>query len=124
MNLPSQVVTRNHTVNSFLSLMGFRLCNLIKEENELCRDLQFMERRVEEWNKPLANTRAVKSAANPSRSSALTHADLSEFQKFLTLSGGHTGGWDEQDHVLFLRERRKYHGKQKFLDAVECLLPG
>lgn len=97
----------------------------MKEENEYSRDLQFMERRVEEWSNPV-KARTVKTATcsgyRPTENE--THDASSEFRKFLTTSGGHTGGWDEQDHLLFLRERRKYNGRQKFLQIVHSLLPG
>lgn len=93
----------------------------MKEENEYCRDLQFMERRVEEWGNP-GKARAVKTAVCY-RASGNEDAS-SEFRKFLTSSGGHTGGWEEQDHLLFLRERRKFNGRQKFIQIVHSLLPG
>lgn len=103
----------------------FRLCALMKEENEMSKELQSIERRVEEWGKPL-NARIFKPVVNSMYRSQSQEDDdpTGEFQKFVSSSGGHCGGWEEQDHLLFLRERRKYNGKPKFISVVHCLLPG
>lgn len=83
-----------------------------------------MERRVEEWGKPL-NARIFKPIVNSLYRIQSQEEDdpAGEFQKFVSSSGGHCGGWEEQDHLLFLRERRKCNGKPKFISAVHCLLP-
>ncbi|KAL0278253.1 UNVERIFIED_CONTAM: hypothetical protein PYX00_000120 [Menopon gallinae] len=101
------------------------MCSLLKEEGELNKELQLTERRVEDWGKPLNSkifkpviTTAFKIHAQEDKNDPLT-----EFRKFLQSSGGHYGGWEEQDHLLFLRERRKYGGKPKFLSAVHSILP-
>jgi hypothetical protein len=50
------------------------------------------------------------------------------FQRFLQDTGGHTGGWNEEDHLLFLRFRNKHHSKHKedvtFLSSLKQHLPG
>lgn len=97
----------------------------MKEEHELNKELQLMERRVEDWGKPL-NARIFKPIVNSLYRTQSQEEDdpAGEFQKFVSSSGGHCGGWEEQDHLLFLRERRKCNGKPKFMSVVHCLLPG
>jgi hypothetical protein len=50
--------------------------------------------------------------------------EVSAFQRFLQDSGGHTGGWDEEDHLLFLHLRNKHKGKITFLNLLKQHLPG
>lgn len=46
------------------------------------------------------------------------------FQRFLQETGGHTGGWAEEDHLLFLHLRKKHKGKITFLNLLKEQLPG
>lgn len=99
--------------------------SLVREEQDIAKELHGLDRRIEDWGKPL-NARIFKPVTNSAYRQCQHQDDdpASEFQKFLINSGGHTGGWEEQDHLLFLRERRKFNGKKKFLSSVQILLPG
>lgn len=46
------------------------------------------------------------------------------YQRFLQETGGHTGGWAEEDHLLFLHLRKKYKGNITFLNLLKERLPG
>ena len=41
-------------------------------------------------------------------------------QKFLVAGGGHSGGWDDYDHQVFLKVKTHYHSEQDGL--IEALL--
>ncbi|XP_071455678.1 coiled-coil domain-containing protein 112-like isoform X2 [Hetaerina americana] len=50
--------------------------------------------------------------------------EVVQFEKFLLNHGGHFGGWEEDDHLLFLQLRQKYRQKPLFMKAVQSRLPG
>jgi hypothetical protein len=51
--------------------------------------------------------------------------DIEIFEKFVE-HNGHCGGWNEHDHLLFLRLKSKYHkqNEAKFFSALLGQLPG
>lgn len=50
--------------------------------------------------------------------------DIEEFER-LVEGRGHTGGWEEADHLLFLRLRRQRpRGGTSFFSSLQAQLPG
>ena len=45
------------------------------------------------------------------------------WQKFLQSTGGHTGGWDEYDHQIYLRTHVKHHDAGGLLEDLAHQLP-
>ncbi|KAG8227015.1 hypothetical protein J437_LFUL000321 [Ladona fulva] len=50
--------------------------------------------------------------------------DIACFDKFLLEHGGHFGGWDEEDHLLYLQYRKKFKTKSHFVENLQIRLPG
>ncbi|KAK6617309.1 hypothetical protein RUM44_005640 [Polyplax serrata] len=99
------------------------LAEMAEDELKLSKDIKFLEKRMVDWSKT-----APPQLFKPPKQSAYRVQDqmnnpTHEFQKFLQSSGGHCGGWLEHDHLIFLRERRKFKKKDKFLEAVHNCLP-
>lgn len=71
-----------------------------------------MEKKIGLW----ASTGAAGSKAAPARPAkvCLPEAlppEVKELERFLLLTGGRLGGWDQYDHEVFLRERAKRSGR-------------
>ncbi|XP_046403478.1 coiled-coil domain-containing protein 112-like [Ischnura elegans] len=49
--------------------------------------------------------------------------EIVKFENYLTNNGGHFGGWDEEDHLVFVQIRQKYRQKLLFVKAVQNRFP-
>ncbi|KAJ9575979.1 hypothetical protein L9F63_007168, partial [Diploptera punctata] len=100
---------------------------LSEEESILTDEIMFLESKTDEWNQPINNSvlkPVVKSISKSYISNTdNTRKEILEFQKFLQDHGGHTGGWSEEDHLLFLRLRNKSKGKITFLSLLRQHFP-
>ncbi|KAJ9580580.1 hypothetical protein L9F63_024241, partial [Diploptera punctata] len=100
---------------------------LSEEESILTDEIMFLESKTDEWNQPINNSvlkPVVKSISKSYISNTdNTRKEILEFQKFLQDHGGHTGGWSEEDHILFLRLRNKSKGKITFLSSLRQHFP-
>ncbi|XP_055694689.1 coiled-coil domain-containing protein 112-like [Lutzomyia longipalpis] len=53
------------------------------------------------------------------------YKDVKAFDQFLKDFGGHTGGWEDEQHVIFIKYKTKYHKNiQKITEILLELIPG
>lgn len=53
------------------------------------------------------------------------YVEVKTFDRFLTKSGGHTGGWGEEEHSIFLGLKSKYKDNLKRIEeCMRQILPG
>lgn len=53
------------------------------------------------------------------------YRDVRKFDQFLEDYGGHTGGWGEEQHMIFMRNKTKYQGNLKRItENLMDLVPG
>ena len=103
---------------------NFRLLKVLDDETVLYNDIKAVEKKLQEWEKPVNTQLFKQSRPNTYKIQNRNKNPSNEFQNFLLHNGGHAGGWLEHDHLLFLRERKKYKDKEKFLDSLQHILPG
>ncbi|XP_047117457.1 coiled-coil domain-containing protein 112-like [Schistocerca piceifrons] len=99
---------------------------LVEEEEKLWNELQDADLKIDEWSKPLDIPHvhaASKVTSMLSIPGSGVQPEVRAFHKFLAKTGGHSGGWDEDDHLAFLRIRTKHQGKQAFMEEVHDLMP-
>nr|CAD7599049.1 unnamed protein product [Timema genevievae] len=103
---------------------------LMAEESSLTASLQGLERKLDEWSRPVSYNNlqpppplarvapATITAANEDMAQ-----EVVDFQNFLQETGGHTNGWEDQDHLQFLKIYRQHRGKPSLLQALASSLP-
>ncbi|KAJ8380985.1 hypothetical protein SKAU_G00017630 [Synaphobranchus kaupii] len=91
--------------------------DLLKKEYTCWQEVCALEKKIGVW--ALAGTTGSKiPPAHPAKvclTKALDGAlppEVNELERFLLLTGGRQGGWDQYDHEVFLKERAKKSGKQ------------
>uniref|UniRef100_A0A1I8GMH9 Fatty acid hydroxylase domain-containing protein n=2 Tax=Macrostomum lignano TaxID=282301 RepID=A0A1I8GMH9_9PLAT len=92
---------------------------LTNEERLLAQEVTALDKRIDAWKVEDAAA-SVKPKAVPSGAAApaTTRTDIAdalppevaEFERYLTQTGGHTGGWEDVDHRAFLRARQRFEG--------------
>nr|CAD7579295.1 unnamed protein product [Timema californicum] len=100
------------------------------EESSLTASLQGLERKLEEWSRPVSYTNlqpppplARVAPATITAAYEDMAQEVVDFQNFLQETGGHTNGWEEQDHLQFLKICRQHSGKPSLLQALASSLP-
>ncbi|XP_066994915.2 coiled-coil domain-containing protein 112 [Anabrus simplex] len=104
------------------------ILKLAFQENALWDHVETVAQKIDEWSIPVKVSSFRPHSQSWSRpgSSYMGNArsvEVMDFQNFLNSSGGYTGGWDEDDHLLFLRLRRKYTDRNEFLGALQQEMP-
>ncbi|XP_069672123.1 coiled-coil domain-containing protein 112-like isoform X2 [Periplaneta americana] len=122
----SKVFELEKKIRTFNEASDNRFQKLIEEEWALSNEIQMLEHKYN-WSQDI-NTSMLKPPVRSSSKSYTSNNDntreeVSAFQNFLRETGGHTGGWDEDDHLLFLRFRNKHKGKVTFLSSLKQQLP-
>ncbi|XP_074650032.1 coiled-coil domain-containing protein 112-like [Tubulanus polymorphus] len=115
------------SVTQFKEQQRLRYDELMTDERTTALEVSALEKRIETWSilpvpeplktnrsKPLTSARDVTKDLPPA---------VAAFEKFLSQTGGHKGGWDEYDHQTFLKFRNKYKGKPIFLKELIPALP-
>ncbi|PSN46342.1 hypothetical protein C0J52_15212 [Blattella germanica] len=97
------------------------LQKLSEDELLLTEEMKCLENKINDWNQPIAPS-ILKPAVRSVSKSYISNTDNSR-QKFLEDHGGHTGGWSDEDHMLFLRLRNKSKRKLTFLSLLSQHLP-
>nr|CAD7412825.1 unnamed protein product [Timema poppensis] len=107
-----------------------RYAELIAEESSLTASLQGLERKLEEWSRPVSYTNlqqppplARAAPATITTANEDMAQEVVDFQNFLQETGGHTNGWEDQDHLQFLKICRQHSGKPSLLQALASSLP-
>ncbi|CAG5122460.1 unnamed protein product, partial [Candidula unifasciata] len=127
--LKSMMEEIEEAIHSFKEQHRIKYDDLMRSEKTLYLELQQLERKFEAWNQATRTDNVASQAASSKIPTIVS--DISKdlppevvaFDKFVQQSGGHQGGWDEQDHQTFLRYRNMYKGRIVFLDHVKPLLP-
>ncbi|BFZ01541.1 hypothetical protein BsWGS_04580 [Bradybaena similaris] len=127
--LKSMMEEIEEAIHSFKEQHRIKYDDMMRSEKTLHLELQQLERKFEAWNQA-SKTDNVAPQAVSSKLPTIAR-DISKdlppevvaFDKFVQQSGGHQGGWDEQDHQTFLRYRNMYKGRIVFLDHVTPMLP-
>ncbi|XP_035291665.1 coiled-coil domain-containing protein 112 [Anguilla anguilla] len=88
---------------------------LLKREYTCWQEVCTLEKKIGAW--ALAGASGSKAPLAPPAHAAkvcLPNAlppEVNELERFLLLTGGRQGGWDQYDHEVFLRERGKRSGR-------------
>ncbi|CAB3383424.1 Hypothetical predicted protein [Cloeon dipterum] len=99
---------------------------LKNEEKTLFDEVCLAQQRIEDYSKydslPTSHYKFVNAKVTKQMKNFNTakDEDIQNFEKFLEIHG-HCGGWDEQDHLLFLRARKKLT-KQKDHEKLYSML--
>nr|CAD7261649.1 unnamed protein product [Timema shepardi] len=117
-------------ITLFKKTSSQRYAELMAEESSLTASLQGLERKLEEWSRPVSYTNLQPppplARAAPATITA-AYEDMAQevvdFQNFLQETGGHTNGWEDQDHLQFLKICRQHSGKPSLLQALASSLP-
>lgn len=107
----------------------FFLCSLlryeqlVKEEKTAINELSVFERKVELW--ALGSSITAKVLKLPSIRVSVDKIlenhlpeEVVEFERFLQLTGGWQGGWDDYDHQNFLKVWKKHKGRLSYVDEA------
>ncbi|XP_070542231.1 coiled-coil domain-containing protein 112-like isoform X2 [Ptychodera flava] len=104
--------------------------SLMREELTAMQEITALEKRFETWSQvpAIAVDGKTTSRSKPLSSARSVTADLppevAAFERFLTQTGGHRGGWDEYDHQTFLKFRNRHKGRSAFINTAYNALPG
>ncbi|GLG98727.1 Uncharacterized protein GBIM_05325 [Gryllus bimaculatus] len=107
-------------------MCGKQITFLRHQEQELQVHVTSVSNKIDEWSKPIkvdAVLPSVHQTAVLFNSGSNYNENISSFQKFLQIHGGHTGGWDEGDHITFIRLLRKYPNKQMLYTHLQEEFP-
>lgn len=99
--------------------------DLLREERTSLQEVTAMEKKFESWSQlpaPATAAADVKKAAGAVTVS-LPPA-VAAFERFLAQTGGHSGGWDDYDHQLFLKLKSKHKNHEVFMRAAGSGIPG
>ncbi|PNF30779.1 hypothetical protein B7P43_G06189 [Cryptotermes secundus] len=114
-------------IRTFSETSDKRFGKLLEEECTLTHDLNNLENKYVDWSQAVKPS-LLKLPVRTVSKSYISNTDnikeeVSTFQTFLQNTGGHTGGWGEEDHCLFLHLRNKHKGKASFLRSLKQHLP-
>nr|CAI9711130.1 unnamed protein product [Rangifer tarandus platyrhynchus] len=118
-----------NAINTFKEEQRLIYEELIKEEKTTNNELSAISRKLDTWalgdpgTEKAFRAASAKVPADRVTPSALPEA-VAEFERFLQLTGGRQGGWDDYDHQNFVKTRNKHKGKPAFMGEVLEHLPG
>jgi len=132
--LRSKMVDIEASVSQFKAKQKTVYDDLNRNELQCVNEIASMEKKMIAWEQRQqrpASARGGGSAASTRLFPADVDANIDlppaviAFEKFQRQSGGVCGGWNEEDHAIFLRIRSKHKGKTTtpaFMDEVAPLL--
>ncbi|XP_053154328.1 coiled-coil domain-containing protein 112 isoform X2 [Hemicordylus capensis] len=95
---------------------------LMREEKTVTNELNALEKKIEMWAfGTSASGKKFKQGKVPVDKEMHHHHlpdEIVELEKFLQLTGGRQGGWDEYDHQVFLKLWTKHKGKPSYMDEA------
>lgn len=94
----------------------------LPEPSELLREeAKFTQRRPPQLN---VVSRIKKEPGEDSKN-ALDYKEVRAFDRFLKARGGHTGGWNDEQHSIYLSLRAKYKSNLgRIEEALKEIIPG
>ncbi|EDV26513.1 uncharacterized protein TRIADDRAFT_54601 [Trichoplax adhaerens] len=115
-----------NAINNFKAKQRDSYEELLKEEKITANEILAIENKIDSWAKgPMLPTIGNGSTSKVVTSNeASVPEEISTFEKFLVRNGGHRGGWDEYDHSIFIRLRKKFKVHQEFLEEALSQIPG
>ncbi|KAK3910994.1 Coiled-coil domain-containing protein 112 [Frankliniella fusca] len=129
----NQLTNIEENLASFKGLLVEQIQNLQDEEKDLQHSIDSLQLRLNEARNSSTTNQSESSYTNAVREKAKSrvctqtgesvHPDVHEFHQFLQNNGGHTGGWDTKDHLLFTRFLQKYRGLDQMTTALLDFMP-
>ena len=133
--LRSKMVDIESSISAFKAKQKAIYDDLIRDELQCVNEIASLDKKMAAWErqKPLsARSTAGRGDAAiarlfPGAGGVDAVADLPPavlaFEKFQQQSGGSCGGWNEEDHAIFMRIRQKHKGKSSlFIEEAAPLL--
>ncbi|XP_052129059.1 coiled-coil domain-containing protein 112-like isoform X2 [Frankliniella occidentalis] len=127
-----QLTSIEENVTSFKGLLVEQIQVLKEEEKDLQHSIDSLHQRLNEMSNT-TTTQSENSYSTAVRVKAKSrvctqtndsvHPDVHEFHQFLQNNGGHNGGWDTKDHLLFTRFLQKYKGLDQMTTALLDFMP-
>lgn len=95
----------------------------LPEPSELLREeAKFTQRRAPQLN---VVSRIKRRGPDEDSKNALDYKEVRAFDRFLKARGGHTGGWNDEQHSIYLSLRAKYKSNMgRIEEALKEIIPG
>ena len=131
-DLRTKMVDIESHVSAFKAQQKSVYDDLNRVETQCCNEIASLEKKMIAWEQQQQQTRPLSARSGTSSSAALRlfpsgdasgdlPAAVVAFEKFQQQSGGVCGGWNEEDHSIFLRVRQKHKGKTNSAFIEEAL---
>ncbi|XP_034246614.1 coiled-coil domain-containing protein 112-like [Thrips palmi] len=127
------ITSTEENITAFKTLLSEQLHSFQEEEIDLQQSIDSLhqrlnetatkQRQVGESSFTSSSRIAAKSKVNSIKANENVHPDVQEFHNYLRNNGGHTGGWDTKDHLLFTRFLQKYRGLDQMTTALLDFMP-
>uniref|UniRef100_A0A1B6EAR7 Coiled-coil domain-containing protein 112 n=1 Tax=Clastoptera arizonana TaxID=38151 RepID=A0A1B6EAR7_9HEMI len=127
-HLCNKVVSLSRDIFKMKDSLHIESQQLLSEEEKISNDLNSKYKAIEEFVHQLGlKKRNVKlkyknNEVSQSGVQARQFQEVKDFQKFLDETGGHYGGWREEDHLLFLKISSK-NKPHKTAEIIHHQLP-
>jgi len=97
---------------------------MMKEEKQLNADLESFEAKMESWITSSSKLSShTKTKQKDEQKTVSIPPEVTAFQRYLSQTGGHQGGWDEYDHQTFLKLKKKHKAFEDFIENAESEIP-
>ncbi|XP_014204123.1 coiled-coil domain-containing protein 112-like [Copidosoma floridanum] len=103
--------------------------NLANEQKNLSTELDELHRKIHKHENFLSNdkfySRIISVQAALQRQDPNKECDFGEAENFFALisNSGHTGGWSEKDHLLYVKFRKKHKSTEALVSALRTKCP-
>ncbi|XP_022915420.1 coiled-coil domain-containing protein 112-like [Onthophagus taurus] len=92
---------------------------LYEQERELVDEIKLYEQKIVHWGRHVNVSETVydKNKKNS------VDKNVTDFLSFLSKHGGHTNGWNVEDHSLFLKAKSRCKNVNELCEYIHALLP-
>ncbi|XP_057308201.1 coiled-coil domain-containing protein 112-like isoform X2 [Hydractinia symbiolongicarpus] len=97
--------------------------DLMSDEKVLDTEIAAYDNKFQHWTRSQPSVTHKRTEFELNNKNVAFPPEVEEFEKFIKLTGGHQGGWDDIDHQMFLKLRKQCKNNSQLLSRAALDIP-